>query len=256
MHEIMAELKTLKGTKKTLSEWIACAVSAGKEGFECEAVGALTDMVKDLAEAEEKCIKAKYYEMLIGEMMSQDEDMCELGRMGYDNWRYKSGKFAQKGRGTNVGHGPSLNMGYTPFPPYNADFKIPYDPWKNQSNDPFKNPFMGYDGGRRSEGSYRDGERASGNYDDSNGRMGYPMDEWGQENDRLHRPYNEYLNARRHYTETRDPEESHKMNAKILEATMETAETMGEMWRDANPETKKQMEGNLTKLIDEWKRSK
>lgn len=243
MQELMGELKMLKENKKKLSEWLSCAIEAGPESFDVLEAGAVTDMIKDLAEAEEKCMKAKYYEMLIGEMMSQDEDMCELGRMGYDNWRYSSGKFAPKGRGTYVGHGSNLKMGYRPYPPNFADLRRPQEPW----NPIYPTEMMGYD-------NPEEIVRRGGTRWDSDNRMSYPNEDW--EDDRIGRSYNEYLNARKHYTETRDPEESHKMNNKILEATMETSETMGEMWRDANPETRKQMEANLTKLMDEWKRSK
>ena len=57
--------------------------------------GKVIDMIKDLAEAEEKGWKACYYKTIIDDMYSYDQN----DRMGYDNWRYSSGRFAPKGKG-------------------------------------------------------------------------------------------------------------------------------------------------------------
>lgn len=74
-------------------------------------VASIADSIKDLAEAEEKCLKACYYELICESMMAEEEDR---GRMGYDNWRYSSGRFAPKGTGHFVGHGHTMHtkMGY------------------------------------------------------------------------------------------------------------------------------------------------
>lgn len=63
-----------------------------------EAIGEMTDWIKDIAEAKEKCKKAEYYSLLINE---------ENNMMGYDNWRYpSSGRFASSGHGSYYGYRP------------------------------------------------------------------------------------------------------------------------------------------------------
>lgn len=69
-----------------------------EKGLSCintDEAGKVIDMIKDLAEAEEKGWKACYYKTIIDDMYSYDQN----DRMGYDNWRYSSGRFAPKGKG-------------------------------------------------------------------------------------------------------------------------------------------------------------
>lgn len=72
--------------------------------------GAVVDMVKDLCEAEKDLWKASYYKTVIEAMEEYGE---EDDRMGYDPWRYSSGRYAPKGHGhrTNIGKG---RMGFDP----------------------------------------------------------------------------------------------------------------------------------------------
>lgn len=65
-------------------------------------VASIADSIKDLAEAEEKCWKACYYEQICCAMADEAE---ESGRYGYDDWRHSSGRFARTGTGHFVGHG-------------------------------------------------------------------------------------------------------------------------------------------------------
>lgn len=65
-----------------------------KDSYSIEQMGEVVDMIKDLAEAEEKCVKACYYHTIINAMHDESDD-----RYGYDHWRYSSGRFAPKGKG-------------------------------------------------------------------------------------------------------------------------------------------------------------
>lgn len=95
----MEKLKDLNEIKHRLIDWTKTETVKGFETpEEVEVLGEVVDMIKDLAEAEEACMEACYYET-VTEAMTEDE------RMGYDRWRYASGRFAPKGRGT---------YGYTP----------------------------------------------------------------------------------------------------------------------------------------------
>lgn len=105
--------------KDRLIESAREAMSRGIQNVNTHEMGEVTDMIKDLAEAEEKCWKGCYYKMLVcGEMMD-DREENEMDRMGYDNWRYSSGRYAPKGRGHRSGYRPTEGM----EPWMNEDYK-------------------------------------------------------------------------------------------------------------------------------------
>lgn len=111
MHELEAKLKPILEMKEKLTEWSKSELEKGKEQVDTAEMGQVVDMIKDLAEAEEKCIKGAYYKCLLKEK-KDDEEMQKMmekmggeggmgyNRMGYDNYRYSSGRFAPKGRGS------------------------------------------------------------------------------------------------------------------------------------------------------------
>lgn len=182
MHEKMKEMNMLSekiaNIKQTLISWLTSEVENGPKEFNVSAAGAVTDMIKDLAEAEEKCAKKCYYEMLCCEMMEEDyEDPS--ARSGYDNWRYSSGRYAPKGRGHRTG--------YTPY---------------------VHEPRL-----------------------DMDGRGGYPK--------------KDDMSYRSGYTN----------DGVMEERVMSTMDTMRDMWEDANPEVRKRMKSNLSKLMEEMSNS-
>lgn len=108
--------------KDSLMQW----AREHKDTTNIQSMGEVIDMIKDLAEAEEKCWKACYYKSIVEAM---DEEKRYGGdRAGYDHWRYSSGRYAPKGRG-------HYSAGYTPT----------YDDmdWGKTDWD-FTNPRMGY----------------------------------------------------------------------------------------------------------------
>lgn len=234
MHKTMEEVSRLCDAQKKLMEMFEGELSEGKEYFGCHAeeIGEISDMIKDMAEAAKATMEKKYYEEVVFAMLEYG-DSDELKRMGYDNWRYKSGRFAPKGHGTDVGHGRSMKMGFD-------------SPWPAHMR-----PYMPID-------MYRDDWEGDGLMHDAPYRMGYPMDDMyrDMQDPERGRIYEDYKRARKHYTQTHDETSEHRMNDKIMEKTMETVDTMGEMWRDANPETKKQMKHNLMQLLEAWDKSK
>lgn len=97
--------------------------------------GEVVDMVKDLCEAEKALWEACYYKKEIQEMESQGDDGDD--RMGYDPWRYSSGRYAPKGRG----HRTSVSRGRMGFDPdVMADVRTPgtyypdHQQWINEWN--------------------------------------------------------------------------------------------------------------------------
>lgn len=103
----MEKMKDLNEIKHRLIDWVKTETVKGFESpAEVEIMGEVVDMIKDLAEAEESCMEAAYYEVVSEAMTGYDE------REGYDNWRYASGRFAPTGRGTRTGYEPGHMMPY------------------------------------------------------------------------------------------------------------------------------------------------
>lgn len=108
----MEKLKDLNEIKHDLINAVKMEIAGGLENADTEELGQVIDMIKDLAEAEESCMEAAYYELV-----SEAMDGGESERMGYDKWRYSSGRFAPKGRGHISGYLPTGNM----IPEYHAE---------------------------------------------------------------------------------------------------------------------------------------
>lgn len=102
--------RDIRDSKERLVEAFRAKLSNGIESMDAQEAGEVTDMIKDLAEAEKECYEAAYYQKLVEQMEKPEEPM------GYDDWRYASGRFAPKGRGTRDGYNPypiwGENMGY------------------------------------------------------------------------------------------------------------------------------------------------
>lgn len=184
----------------------------GFHGVETMEIGQIVDMIKDLAQTEKDCMKACYYGAMVDEMYGEEHNE----RMGYDHWRYSSGRFAPTGKG-------HYSRGYTPMDPMH----IP--------------PHMDRMGYPTSQTGTT--KRATA------GRMGYIPDE--MMGGRYSRPFDDYKEAKRFYTETKDPHEKEKMDHHAKEHVEEAVDSFREIWDDANPELKRDMKGKLSKLLAE-----
>lgn len=184
-------------------------ISYAQAGLETEGdvhvMGEVIDMIKDCYEMEEKCWKACYYKTIV-EAMKDAEGPSE--RYGYDNYRYRSGRFAPKGHGHFAGYIPMDMM-----PGHDAMYQKPYGfPMDEDGN---------------------------------NGRSGYPMPRMNMQN-----PYSKYLESRRHYHESKDPEARKEMEHHAKEHVEEVEDTVRDIWDDATPELRKEMKRNLTNLVN------
>ena len=131
------------------------------------------------------------------------------------------------------------------------------------------NPRMGYNPNRNAMGQYSDGRGRSGDSDSYQGgsgnrRSGYTPD-WhmmeqdrprpGEEgmdyDERYGKPFNEFRKAKRHYTKTHSPEDKEKMKEHANEHVMETMTTIREIYDNADPDLKKRMKADLSKLVGE-----
>ena len=99
------DIKRMHEMIEKLSEAAECEFSKGIENVDTCEMDKVVDMMKDLSEA-------MYYRTLTKTMQESDtEDVMEMfdrygdgGKRYYDMWRYKSGRFAPKGRGTRRGY--------------------------------------------------------------------------------------------------------------------------------------------------------
>lgn len=106
-------IKHIHETLEKLSEYACEEASKSVECINTCELGAVVDMIKDLAEAEYYAYIAKELKEVAEEEESEEKYMLKSlkdeygedgGKRYYDMWRYKSGRFAPKGRGTRLGY--------------------------------------------------------------------------------------------------------------------------------------------------------
>lgn len=212
MHETMNKTKELCHIKDTLCDALKFEFGKGVQNINTQEVGQVVDMIKDLAEAEEKCWKACYYKKLIEEMDEEEEyEGDEEYRMGYNSRRYASGRYAPKGRGHI--------SGYRPYPDYEG-------PWRDEMTDEHRML--------------------------ENLRMGYhaPMTELPSHS-RYGRAYDEYRESKKHYTSTNSPSDKEEMERHANEHISDTIATIREIYKASDPELKKRIKADMTKLVGE-----
>lgn len=228
-------IKRIHEMMEDLTAYAECEV---KKAIECESydvnvIGGIIDMVKDLADAEKNARIAKAMQTEEEDEEAEEKYLLKEfidklgeddGRRFYDRWRYKSGRFAPKGRGHRSGYTPLIHMPYLEEDMYDYEHDFPKMP----------------------------------NY-----RMGYPMDsmrniEWrdgmmydGREGSRHGKAYDDYKMQRRHYTESKDAESKRRMEESMKEYTEDVMENMKEMWKDADPQLRQTMKADLTKMIQQ-----
>lgn len=219
----MHDLEKIMEAKKTLSSWLDEELQCGKEAVGChvEQVGEIVDMIKDLAETEEKCVKACYYMEIIKAMNEEGGELSE--RYGYDHYRYSSGRFAPKG------HGHYSAAGYTPF---KGNVRI-HEPYLDETIR------MGYP---KERNDHMDMDGMNNRYG-----MNMSMSDKG-------RYYDEWQDAKRHYHEMPDDESRKKMNEKMSHNITEVVEQIREMSEDASPEMQKELHDKVSKALNTMNR--
>lgn len=204
MHRTMQKTERLCEIYNDLMRWI----EANKDCSDVKTMGEVIDMIKDITEAEEKCWKACYYKSIVEAMEEAEEwekmeHMDPEGRMGYDNWRYASGRFAPKGRGHHVTGGRG-RMGYVPYMDEGGDMNM-HEMW---------------------------------------GRDSAP--------ESLH-PYDRWKTTRLGYQSDHDPSKKTEMDAAAKEHAVYVADTMKDIWHDADPALRQELKTRLGNLMAELK---
>lgn len=217
--ELIEATKDICEIKDSLVKCIKAEIaSKGLDGVNTSEAGEVIDMIKDLAETEEKCFEKLYYQKVVEAMTSYEEP-----RYGYNINRYSNGRFAPSGHGTNMGYMPR---------------------WQFMDRDGETNPkdymqdvMMGYSGNGNSSNSR--GNNSGGT------RSGYtPEERYGQ-------AYNDYKRMRKFYTETKSEDDKREMEMRAEEHIKGTIMTARDIWRDADPVLRKRMKEEFTKLVND-----
>lgn len=183
MYEAMNKTEMLCKIESPIMQALQTELSKGIENVDTHELGEVVDMVKDLAEAKEKCWKACYYKKIIEAMdEAQDDEDYEYGRRGYRKSPLRK--------------------------PWPCEHDKDYDEMNREGDRHIENPRYG-------------------------------------------QAYNEYQYAKRHYTATNSPMDREEMNRHASEHVSDTIETLREIYRGADPELKKRIKTDMTKLIGE-----
>lgn len=217
--EAMEKMEEIKQLKQKILDCFKSEINT--KGFECmsyEEAGEVVDMIKDLAETEKSCMEALYYQKVTEAMVSYDEPRYgESMKMGYNPNRYKSsGRFAGTGKGSRIGY----MMPHVPYLEYDGEM---------YPEDYMREARMGYD----------------------NNKMMDPRSTDNDMDQRYGRAYNDYKTMRRHYTETKSPEDKKEMDSHAEEHVRDTIATIRDIWGDADPSLKRRMREDFTKLLGE-----
>lgn len=196
----------------------------GLHCMDAEETGKVVDMIKDLADAEEKIHKAEYYKSIVEAMEDAEEEeelMVKLGlanRMGYNPSRS-----ASTGR-------------YTSRPGY-----VPMYMWDDEDYAAgHMNEMMGYtrsgQNNRSQSGNDMLGMGGRGGYTDG-------MSQYG-------RPFEEFRMAKRSYTETQSPEDKQRMHEHANEHIMASIASIREVYESADPEMRRRVKQDLSSLVN------
>lgn len=210
----MHNIERIKKMKECLIGVMEGELSKGACNVNTEEAGEVIDMIKDLAEAEEKCMKACYYKKVIEAMDDWDGEMPEEFEMIFDEDDHGRRGY-NPNRSSRTGRYMSRSS-------------------SNRSNRAMRGYPMNPDDRRDRDADERP-------YDDD----GNPV----MNTERFGRPYNEYRAMRRNYTETHADKDKMAMDKHAKEHIDDTVSTMKDIWNTSDPELRKKMKSDLTNLL-------
>lgn len=219
IEEMMSEICDIKEIKKTLTSWMKEEANGGKDCFHVESAGAVSDMIKDMAETTKYCYEALYYKTVI-EAMSKGNEPSYGGEevYGYNHRHMANGQFARSGSGHIV-------RGYRPY--------IDQEPYMDAYlHDP------------NFEDRIRD--HGSMGYGNSNTRSGNNMG-----NSRHGEIYDNYRRAKMGYHDSKSTKDKEEMDTHHMMYMHDTLKNMKHMWDDADPMLKKRIKEDFGEEIEE-----
>lgn len=247
IEKIEEDMRELLKVKEKMIEAVSMEFAKGPEHVDVEEAGKVIDMIYDIAKAEKNCYEAEYYKSIIKAMEEGEEEEDEH-KAGYTRYysRYPH-KRSMLWHKPFVDHEPYLEE-YMDDIEYGENMKMGY----TGGNSPGRG---GSSGGRGSGGgSYGNRGGGSGN---SMGRSGYMGDEEDYErmkesyDARYGKPFMDYRKAKKHYTQSNSPGDKSEMTAHANEHISDMINSAREIWKDADPEQRKQMKASLSGLLGE-----
>lgn len=258
-------IKRIHEMEEKLTEIALCEINKGIEFVNTAEMGAVIDMIKDLACAEKEAREAKEMQKEEEEEKEEEKHMLKMlkedhgmsddeSKRFYDNYRYANGRFAPKGRGSYRPRGG--RRGYEEPPYYHMmpeDYKE-HDPEYWRDMDRHTKGVMYYTDANitgnvpatTSTGNIRNVRGYSDGYAD-----GYSE---GERMGKTKGATSRYDKAKRGYEETKEmhkgntPEDK-QMKMRELEKYMkELSEDVTEMISDATPEEKTMLKSKLQTL--------
>lgn len=215
-HEMMQKLKDLAG----------CELCKSKEKIHVEELGEVIDMIKDLADAEEKEAEKKYYDSIVKAMKESEyeTDYNINGRIGY-----LPGNRMDVGRPSMIMNPAYMPEVYNPMGIGNDMMRMGYDGMNSGSS----MSSGGNQGTRRgmNNGMSRGGERRT----TGGSRYGYSHDK--------------YMEEREKYTSdsAQDKEKRKELLNEYLDDFMTSAK---EMVEDMTPEEKQMWKVKLNRIVN------
>lgn len=231
-------IKRIHEMMENLTAYAECELKKATEceNYDINVIGGIIDMVKDLADAEKnariaKAMQEEEDEEEAAEKYILKEFMDKLGeddgRRFYDRWRYKSGRFAPKGRGHRSGYTPYLHM---------MDDMYDDEPFMPE----LTNYRMGYPMSRDGMRSRDMGEHYERSDDGRMGRTG---------SSRYGKSYDRYDTARRHYHDSKDMESMKEMEESFGDILDDFGEIADDTWKDLTPEQKNKQKPKINQMI-------
>ena len=205
-------IEEIASMEKQLVSCTKSELAKGVESVDTAEMAQATDMIKDLSKALKNHAEAKYYCAVTEAMEEYDE--CELDepeRMGFTR-----GRMSRSGSSSRSGSRGSRT--------------------RNQSG----SIRMGF---TDTDEYYKDGRYLD---------MDEPMSRIREmEDPRFGKAFNKFRMARKHYHDTKSSMDKEDMSDSAKEHMADTVMTIKEMWKEADPELRRDMKTHLDNLIKE-----
>lgn len=214
MDDKMMSLKELCWVFDSFVSCMKAEVAKGVQNMDTDEVGKVADIIKDLAEAKHHCWESHYYEKIVDAMEKAGDDEEEMYRHGY------------------VPPKMGINSKAKERSYIKRWMRDPYT-FEDDMNEQWRDGYTP----NRSTRNINSDRSMSGSSNVSDERYG--------------KPYREYLDARRHYTESKSPRDKEEMEMHANEHMMDAMGTIREIYKSAEPDLRKRMKADLTKLVGE-----
>lgn len=267
-------IKRIHEMEEKLTEIALCEINKGIEFVNTAEMGAVIDMIKDLACAEKEAREAKEMQKEEEEEKEEEKHMLKMlkeehgmseedGKRFYDAWRYKNGRFAPKGRGTRRGYEEP------PFYHMTPEMMREHDPeyWRDVDRNMGKMYFTPMSDGNRSSqsASSMSGGNMGGNsggstrgysdgYDEGQ-RRGYSEGyEQGSRDSRSQGGNSRYDKARRGYEEKKEMNKgnSPQENSENMKGLEELLNVVGGDVKELSPKMSPSEKAMTAQKFDTW----